>query len=234
MIYVTSDLHGCHPDIFRQLLHKVRFSDEDFLFILGDVIDRGSYGAELLLLLSQMGNAQLILGNHEAMMLSCKFLFREVTEESLECLTVESISLMQTWLDNGGNATIQAMKKLTDSEPELAEGIWDYLADAPLYDIVRAGGRTFILTHAGLGNFNPQKALDDYSPEELLMHRPALSERYFPGATVILGHTPTQLYCPEYAGRALRTDTWIDIDTGAAAGGTPMLLRLDDMEEFYL
>lgn len=233
MIYVTSDLHGFRPDDFRQLLRKARFSDDDFLFVLGDVIDRGQYGIDLLLLLSQMGNAQLILGNHEAMMLSCKFLFREVTEESLECLTVENSSLMQTWVENGGNATIQAMKKLTDSDPELAEGIWDYLADAPLYDTVRAGNRTFILTHAGLGNFHPGKDLDDYSPEELLMHRPALSERYFPGATVIFGHTPTQLYGPEYAGKSLLTETWIDIDTGAAAGGTPML-RLDDMEEFYL
>lgn len=234
MIYVTSDLHGCRPDVFRQLLSKARFSDGDFLFVLGDVIDRGQYGIDLLLLLSQMGNAQLIMGNHEAMMLSCRFLFQEVTEESLECLTVENISLMQTWVENGGNTTIQAMKKLTDSDPELAEGIWDYLADAPLYDIVRAGGRTFILTHAGLGGFNLRKDLDDYTPEELLMHRPVPSEQYFPEATVIFGHTPTLLYGAEYAGKALRTDTWINIDTGAAAGGTPMLLRLDDMAEFYM
>lgn len=120
------------------------------------------------------------------------------------------------------------------TEPELAEGIWDYLADAPLYDIVQTGNRTFILTHSGLGNFSSCKELEEYMPEELLMHRPALSEQYFPNATVIFGHTPTQMYGAGYAGKALHTDTWINIDTGAAAGGTPMLLRLDDMEEFYL
>lgn len=234
MIYVTSDLHGCSPDGFRKLLNAARFSDDDFLFVLGDVIDRGQYGIELLLLLSQMGNAQLILGNHEAMMLACKFLFQEISEESLESLTVENFILMQNWLENGGNPTIQAMKKLTKADPELAEGIWDFLADAPLYDIVRAGGRTYVLTHAGLGNFSPQKDLNDYSPEELLMHRPTLHETYFPNATVIFGHTPTLLYGEEYLGKALRTDTWINIDTGAAAGGTPMLLRLDDGKEFYL
>ena len=27
--------------------------------------------------------------------------------------------------------------------------------------------------------------------------------------------------------------TWIDIDTGAAGGGAPMLLRLDDLQPFY-
>lgn len=110
MIYVTSDLHGCAPQILQTLLDRAGFSDEDFLFVLGDVIDRGKHGIDLLLQLSQMGNAQLILGNHEAMMCACKFLFLEVTDESLEFLTVENLSLMQTWLDNGGNSTIQAMK----------------------------------------------------------------------------------------------------------------------------
>jgi hypothetical protein len=32
----------------------------------------------------------------------------------------------------------------------------------------------------------------------------------------------------------LQTDTWINIDTGAGSGMAPMLLRLDDMQEFYL
>ena len=234
MIYVTSDLHGIAPDTFQALLRKADFGEDDFLFVLGDVIDRGSHCIDLLLWLTEMPNAQLILGNHEAMMRSCKFLFQEVTEESLEMLTVENLQLMQSWMENGGSATMQAMKKLVKQDPDLADGIWDYLTDAPLYDIVRAGGRTFVLTHAGLGNFSPERELEDYTPEQLLMHRPALSERYYTGATVIFGHTPTQLYGPEYAGKALRTDTWIDIDTGAAAGGTPMLLRLDDGMEFYL
>ena len=34
-------------------------------------------------------------------------------------------------------------------------------------------------------------------------------------------------------GKMFRTDTWIDIDTGAAGGGAPMLLRLEDLQPFY-
>lgn len=234
MIFAASDLHGIPVSRFQQLLKSAHFSDEDYLFVLGDVIDRGEWGIDLLLWLSGLPNAQLILGNHEAMMRSCEFLFQEVTEESLKALTAENLSLLQTWLDNGGAPTIAAMKKLTREAPDLAEGIWDYLQDAPLYDTVRSGGRNFILTHSGLGNFRPGKALEDYTPEELLMHRPELTEEYFPNATVVFGHTPTQLYGPEHTGKALRTDTWINIDTGAAAGGNPMLLRLDDGKEFYL
>ena len=31
----------------------------------------------------------------------------------------------------------------------------------------------------------------------------------------------------------IRTESWINIDTGAAAGGSPMLLRLEDEMPFY-
>jgi hypothetical protein len=34
-------------------------------------------------------------------------------------------------------------------------------------------------------------------------------------------------------GKMFRSDTWIDIDTGASGGGSPMLLRLDDLKAFY-
>lgn len=234
MIYVTSDLHGISVSRFRQLLALADFSGDDFLFVLGDVIDRGTHGIELLRLFSQMPNVQLVMGNHETLMLSCRFLFREVTDESLESLTVENLQLVQNWMDNGGGPTIRAMQALTKSDPELAEGIWEYLLDAPLYESVRSGGKQYILTHSGLGNFNAERALEDYTPEELLLHRPAISDSYFSGATVIFGHTPTQLYGEAFSGRALRTGSWINIDTGAAAGGTPMLLRLGDEKEFYL
>ena len=114
MTYVCADLHGCSPKILQQLLARAGFGDDDFLFILGDVIDRGEYGAELLL------------------------------------------------------------------------------------------------------------------------DRPAPDTRYFPDIRVIFGHTPTVHYGSEYSGRAFHTDTWSCIDAGCALGRQPMLLRLEDMREFYL
>ena len=50
---------------------------------------------------------------------------------------------------------------------------------------------------------------------------------------LILGHTPVS-YLGGEDGKALHTDTWICIDTGAAMGKSPMLLCLDTMEEFYM
>ena len=233
MIYVTSDLHGCSLESFQRLLAQAGFRQEDYLFVLGDVIDRGEHGAELLLWLTEQPNVELILGNHEAMLLACEFLFEEVTDESLDRLTSERFDLLGNWLQNGGGPTLSGLRKILKESPELMEGILDYLRDAPLYEIVEVQGKRFVLVHAGLENFRLDRDLDDYSPEELLFGRPALDTIYYPDATVVFGHTPTAYYGEEYRGKAVRTDTWICIDTGAAMGGSPMLLRLDDMEEFY-
>ena len=50
---------------------------------------------------------------------------------------------------------------------------------------------------------------------ELLWIRPDINERYFQKGITIFGHTPTKYYGAAYAGRMLKTPTWIDIDTGA-------------------
>lgn len=44
MVYVISDLHGYPHDAFLALLERAGFSDTDFLYILGDVIDRNGNG----------------------------------------------------------------------------------------------------------------------------------------------------------------------------------------------
>lgn len=233
MTYVSSDLHGCPLAEFQALLQSAGFSDSDYLFILGDVIDRGEYGADLLLWLTQQPNMQLILGNHEAMALACSFLFDEVTQEPLTYLTPERLPLVENWIFNGGEPTIAGFRRLLHRDPALFAGILDYLRDVPLYEDLTIGGRRFVLVHAGLGNFRPGRPLSDYSPEELLMVRPTPEDRYFPDATVVLGHTPTAYYGREYRWRAMHTPTWCCIDTGAASGNKPMLLRLDGMREFY-
>ena len=79
MIYVISDLHGYLHERFLALLDKAGFAEDDFLYILGDVADRG--GTATLQWLLYQTNVQLILGNHEAMLLGCAFVFEEIRED---------------------------------------------------------------------------------------------------------------------------------------------------------
>ena len=47
MIYCMADLHG-ERNFFLRMLEQIRFSDTDHLYILGDVIDRGTGGVDML------------------------------------------------------------------------------------------------------------------------------------------------------------------------------------------
>lgn len=44
MTYVISDLHGYPLEKFKMLLDKSGFCEDDFLYILGDVVDRNNDG----------------------------------------------------------------------------------------------------------------------------------------------------------------------------------------------
>lgn len=231
MIYVTSDLRGYPFEKFKKLLDKVNFGNDDFLYVLGDVIDRGNDGIKILKWLMTMPNTQLIIGNHEAMLLACDFLFEEITEASISNLTGEKLSDYLTWISNGGQTTINALASISKEEINY---ILEFLRDSPLFDAVSVNGRDFLLTHAGLGNFNPDKKLIDYTVDELLWTRPNIKDKYFDDIITVFGHTPTVCFGPEYKGKAIVTSTWIDIDTGVGAGCKPMLLRLEDLSQIYL
>ena len=231
MIYVTSDLHGYPLEKFQKLLDKVGFSDNDFLYILGDVIDRGNDGIKILKWLMSQPNAQLMLGNHEAMLLANDFLFEEVTEDSIGRLTDIKLDTYLTWLSNDAQPTIKA---LTATEKSDIRYILEYLKEAPLYEILTVNDRDFVLTHSGLGNFRFGKKLREYTPDELLWTRPEMTDKYFDDITTVFGHTPTLYYGDEYKGKILKTETWINIDVGVGMGEDPVLLRLDDMKGFYL
>ena len=231
MIYVASDLHGCPLSDFTALLEKAGFSDDDYLFILGDVIDRGDCGVEILKWLMLMPNAELILGNHEAMLLASSFLFEKVTDDSVDDITEQQIKSFTLWQRNGASPTV---KGLAECDPDTRADILDYLGSCPLFDTVSAGGRDFLLVHAGLGNFSEGKKIDEYTDFELLWARPEPYDVYSDNFTTVFGHTPTGYYGDRFAGKIMKTETWINVDCGVGRGYSPGLLRLDDLAEFYL
>lgn len=235
MIYVISDLHGYPLANFKKLLEKAAFSDDDFLYLLGDCIDRnGDGGVEMLCWLLEQPNVQLILGNHEAMLLACSFVFEEITEETISALTAEKMGLLQQYMQNGGDVTLKALRELRNRAPDLIADIFDYLHDAPLYEAVSAGGKDFLLLHSGIDHFEKDKKLSQYAQDDFLWTWTSLEMDYFDEIITVFGHTPTLTYGEEYTGKILKTRTWIDIDVGAGFGQEPVLLRLDDFQEFRM
>ena len=234
MIYVASDLHGYPLESFLQLLESVGFNEEDdFLYLLGDLVDRGNDGAELLKWASVQSNVQVLLGNHEAMLLSCSFLFDEVNDESLSNLSVEKMELLSTWLANGAAPTLDGLRKILKEDPDVFFGIMDLLQEAPLFEVLEVNSRRFVLVHGGLENFRPDRRISEYLPDEILWARPDLNTEYFTDGTILVfGHTPTHTFHPRYNGKPIITKSWICIDAGVTAGNRPILLRLDDLQVF--
>ena len=228
MIYVMSDLHGEY-DKYLAMLKKIKFSDADELYILGDVVDRGKKPVEILQDMSMRHNVFPIMGNHDKMLLD------EVNEANLyKNINNESMYRLMVWRMNGAQTTIDGFQKLPQEERVI---LLDYMKDFAPYEVVKTGGKTFILVHAGLGNpdkFDRNKPLDEYTIKELAFVRFDYDREYFGGDVyIITGHTPTlTITCePEI----YHSGNNICIDCGAVfASGALACLCLDNMKEYYV
>ena len=102
MVYCMSDIHG-DLEKFHSMLQLIRFSAKDTLFVIGDIIDRGPDGIEIIEEIMNSGNIIMLLGNHEKM--------------CLDTLGSNPIAGSRgLWRNNGGSATYHQLIYLRDSE----------------------------------------------------------------------------------------------------------------------
>ena len=240
--YVMSDIHGMY-DKYTAMLRKIRLSESDMLFVLGDVLDRGSEGVRILWDMMMSPNIIPLLGNHDYMAAqSLRLLMQEVTPESLKAFDKEIMTGLTEWAQTGGLATIEEFKKLSD---EKRESILEYLDEFELFDEVEAGGRDFVLVHAGLDNFSPDRPLEDYGLHEVLFHSPDYSKVYFNDRYLVTGHRPTRLEFEKaeflnadpnvsYKDEIVFINNHIAIDCGCGYGGRLGALCLDTMKTYYV
>lgn len=106
MIYVMEDIHGQY-DKYISMLEKISFSENDVLFVLGDVIDRGLQGMTILKDMMMRTNVYPILGNHEYMAKTAiPWLMQEITEETVKSIDSEMMQGLIEWMNVGGSSTI--------------------------------------------------------------------------------------------------------------------------------
>lgn len=219
MRYIISDIHGCY-DEYMELLQKINFSDEDELYILGDAIDRGPHPVKVLQDIMKRRNVTYILGNHDFVMyVLMKKLVVEITEENCENhLMPEDILDYNMWLQDGGHITAEQFSKLGKDEKL---DILDYIAEASVYEVLEHDDKKYILVHAGLGGFSPDKELGAYELYELLEERADYSKRYYhdENTYLVTGHTPTVYIQGWNKTEVYRQNGHIAIDCGCVGGG---------------
>ncbi|MCR4851757.1 MAG: serine/threonine protein phosphatase [Lachnospiraceae bacterium] len=232
--YVISDIHGQY-DLFMKMLEKISLKDEDTLYVLGDVLDRGPHPIRVLRKLMEMPNTICIVGNHELMALEClKFLMQEVTEESLAGLDRDMLEGYLIWIEhNGGRTTLDEFRTLDASS---RQDVIDFIRDFDIYEEINVEGQDYLLVHAGLGNIYPGKDIEDYSLADLVWSRAEYDIEYYPDKYVVTGHTPTQgIPGNPNPGYIYRHNNHIAIDCGCyIPGGRLAAICLDTGEEYYI
>ncbi len=120
-----SDLHGCYNK-FIKMLDQIEFKNDDELYILGDILDRGKNPLEILDYIILHKNITLLKGNHEQMYID----FYENNDISL-------------WYYNGGEIT---HSQIVNKEIGYDKSLYNYLKKLPYIKVIDK----FILVHAGL------------------------------------------------------------------------------------
>lgn len=230
MTYCMSDIHGQY-DAYIRLLAKINLQADDTLYILGDVVDRGPQSMAVLLDMMKRENVIPLFGNHEYYALSLlPKLMEKLTEESLAKLP-NLVEALLMWFNDGGDATVQDFKRLPRTQQQ---EVLAYLGEFSLYEELCINGQDYLLVHAGLANFSPERPLSSYGCSELIEARTDYGKPYFTDKIIVSGHTPTRIILQHNGSDTIfRNQYHIAIDCGAAYGGQLGAICLHTGEEFY-
>ena len=236
MIYVMSDIHG-NKERFDSIMSQIDLTQEDTLYVLGDVIDRFPDGVRILRQLMKMPNVKLLIGNHEYMMLNALDTDLQFSEMGPQQRMTYTYNL-SLWYRNGGKVTHNYLKHI---RKDIRKEIFTYLQSLPLYYDIEVNGMQYKLVHAAPidkygewdhGHYINEKEFAVWHRIEELLELP---DNY----TLVFGHTPTI-----YFQNSNPTSIWygqnrICIDCGAGYSRADNIqtrlacLRLDDYKEFY-
>lgn len=223
MTYVMSDIHGNYQK-FLAMLDLIGLREEDTLYIVGDLLDFGDESMELISDLSLRLNVYCIAGEHDYLAARMLAGFDKMLKSGA-APDPEYIAEMTAWVKDGGQTTLEAFRALDGEE---REGVLEYLEEMTLYEDLLVKGKRYVLTHAGIADYDVDAELDEYLPEDFFSEPLDASYALIDGATVVVGHVPTR------SGKIERGEGSIFLDCGACEGGKLGCLCLDTGKEYYV
>ena len=216
--YVMSDIHGMGA-LLEEMLEKISFSEDDVLYILGDMIDRGPDPAKVLDIASSRGNIIPLKGNHE--------------DEFVGWYDNEISRMFKKYYYNTYDILMDS-ERTREKLPEYVS----FMKSLPLYKKIKRDGECFLLAHA-----STEEILQVWKRKERLIWDTSMVDRKkgIPGYVSIVGHVPTFVIrgFPKEPATIWHSadDRLIAVDCGAAfpeLGGRLACLCLETREEFYV
>lgn len=202
---VIGDIHG-HYDALMALLEAIAPGQDDMVYFLGDLIDRGPKSSQVVEFVRK-SPYQCILGNHEQMMIQAL------------SNTANRREVWQGWYHSGGLETVESYRDT---------GIMPYddlkwMQSLPLY--LDLGD--IWLVHAGI---NPKLPIKMQASQECCWIRDkfhSMEKPYFSDKLIIVGHTITFTFDDVEPGELVSGEGWLDIDTSAYHPRSGWLTGLD-------
>lgn len=232
MIYVIGDIHG-DKEKYDAMMEKLSPTDNDTVFVLGDVINIGDSSIELLQDMMYRANVYPVLGEHEYMAKKIFPLISEFTSirEASESLGGEDKELLDKWLTMKSEKTTEDFLSLDD---EVKESIIDYLSEFEPYEEITADGKDFVLCHAGIDGFSEDKDLSEYEEEAFIYADTDYDRIYFSDKYLVTGHTPTALIDRSLTGKVYSKKRHLALDCGCGYGGRLAAVCLDKLKVYYI
>lgn len=201
---IIGDVHGHYAGLMT-LLTEIAPGQQDQVYFLGDLIDRGPDSLQVVEFVQRSGY-MCLLGNHEQLMI-----------DSFPSGKPFSPAL-QAWLYSGGRATIASY-----GESGILLNHLDWMKTLPTY--LDLGD--LWLVHAGV---HPLLPIEAQSTQEFCWIRDefhSMSKPYFEDKLIITGHTITFTLPKVAPGEIAQGCGWLGIDTGAYHPKSGWLTGLD-------
>ncbi|MDR1465514.1 MAG: hypothetical protein LBJ11_09485 [Oscillospiraceae bacterium] len=226
MTYVASGLLGRQAALAR-LTDKLNLRGSDTLYLLGNVLG-GAGSISLLRHLACQENVFPVLGRNDYVASRILGALAEAASaDAEELLTAVELRLLEWWKPLGGAAVLEEFFALG---ADARDDVLDYLAEFFLYDELSVAGQDYVLVHAGLHQFAPERSLEDYQIEDLVLYPADYRKRYFRDKTLVTAAVPCDRINPACTGGVWRGKGHIAVNWESQ--GRLAAVRLDDGETF--
>jgi serine/threonine protein phosphatase 1 len=202
---IIGDVHGHYTGLMT-LLEAISPGNDDQVYFLGDLIDRGPQSAEVVDFVKENAYPSL-MGNHEQLL--------------IDSFTQDQINprCLQAWLYSGGHSTLESYEGKIE---RLLDHV-HWMHTLPLYMDLN----DLWLVHAGV---NPDLPVEGQTSRELCWIRELFHsspDPYFTDKLIVVGHTITFTLPGLEPGALAQGPGWLDIDTGAYHPRSGWLTGLD-------